>query len=297
MTYKEFIQNIIDTRGQWNIPEGQYFEKHHILAACLGGTGDGIGNKGRSYFKKNSRHPNCIYLYADEHFIAHFLLVRENPKQVRLLYPLILMANYSKVDENQAFNLIDENLEHLSKEYKKYKEEYHSTISGINNPNYGKPLSDETKLKISVNRTGKGAGENHWTYHKSIPVETREKIRKTLTGKTLEDFPLDVLNKIMAPIPKDILEKYKIYCRPYASASNTAGGKNGHATMYYIYDGIIFNCRDDFIYYINNNVDKKLTESVIRRVQNGSATFRAYREHMEVFNNVKWGLKNENKIH
>ena len=39
MTYKEFIDNIIETRGQWNISKGEYFEVHHIIPRCLGGDG------------------------------------------------------------------------------------------------------------------------------------------------------------------------------------------------------------------------------------------------------------------
>lgn len=34
MTYSEFIQSIINTRGQWNIPDGEYFENHHITPRC-----------------------------------------------------------------------------------------------------------------------------------------------------------------------------------------------------------------------------------------------------------------------
>lgn len=37
MTYDEFIQNIIDTRGQWGIPEYEYHEAHHIIPKCLEG--------------------------------------------------------------------------------------------------------------------------------------------------------------------------------------------------------------------------------------------------------------------
>jgi len=35
--YYEFIQNIINTRGQWVIPEDGYYESHHILPICMGG--------------------------------------------------------------------------------------------------------------------------------------------------------------------------------------------------------------------------------------------------------------------
>lgn len=38
MTYKEFIANIIESRGQWSETVRQsYCERHHIVPKCLGG--------------------------------------------------------------------------------------------------------------------------------------------------------------------------------------------------------------------------------------------------------------------
>lgn len=37
--YYNYIQNIIDTRGQWNIPNTEYWEGHHIIPNCKGGDG------------------------------------------------------------------------------------------------------------------------------------------------------------------------------------------------------------------------------------------------------------------
>ena len=37
MTYNEFIQNILNTRGRFGIPEGEYKERHHIIPECNGG--------------------------------------------------------------------------------------------------------------------------------------------------------------------------------------------------------------------------------------------------------------------
>lgn len=59
MTYNDFIQNIINTRGQWSdevIHSNRGFEKHHIIPKCLGGLGDYKNSK----FKKFSHHKNCI---------------------------------------------------------------------------------------------------------------------------------------------------------------------------------------------------------------------------------------------
>jgi hypothetical protein len=38
MTYIEFLQNIINTRGQWNAEiRKTYCERHHITPRCKGG--------------------------------------------------------------------------------------------------------------------------------------------------------------------------------------------------------------------------------------------------------------------
>ena len=64
MTYEAFIQNILDTRGRFGIPDSEYKERHHIIPKCMNGSND---------------KDNLIDLYAKEHFIAHKLLAKENP--------------------------------------------------------------------------------------------------------------------------------------------------------------------------------------------------------------------------
>ena len=39
LTYKQFIDNILQTRGRFNCGE-EYHERHHILPTCIGGTDD-----------------------------------------------------------------------------------------------------------------------------------------------------------------------------------------------------------------------------------------------------------------
>ena len=62
MTYNEFIQDILNTRGRFNI-DG-YKERHHIIPECLGGE---------------TNKENLIDLTAQEHYEAHKLLAEENP--------------------------------------------------------------------------------------------------------------------------------------------------------------------------------------------------------------------------
>ena len=112
MTYNEFIQNIIKTRGQWNIPDGEYFEKHHIIPKCIGGSND---------------NQNIIWLYPREHFIAHKLLAEENSDIQPLQYAYWRMATKDR-------SIITDT------EY----EECRLKLLNI----WSQPKSDETKLKM-----------------------------------------------------------------------------------------------------------------------------------------------------
>jgi len=62
MTHNEFIQNILNTRGRFNV-DG-YKERHHIIPECCGGE---------------TIEENLIDLTAQEHYEAHRLLAEENP--------------------------------------------------------------------------------------------------------------------------------------------------------------------------------------------------------------------------
>lgn len=155
MTYKEFIQNIIDNRGQYGISNNEYYEMHHIIPRCLEGNGD---TKERT-FRKNSRHPNCIYLYPREHFVAHKLLAKEYPNNHNLVRAWWLMSHIN----GERYQL-------TSEEYEEARTKFVQTISGENNYFHthkfytwkDKHLSEETKLKISETRKQRYK-EGRWT--------------------------------------------------------------------------------------------------------------------------------------
>jgi hypothetical protein len=83
MDYKKIYNQIID-RAQtdtriknYNV----YYERHHIVPKCLGGTDD---------------KDNLVLLTAREHFLCHWLLVRIYPDNNKLAYALWGMCNQNK---------------------------------------------------------------------------------------------------------------------------------------------------------------------------------------------------------
>lgn len=209
MLYQEFIQDIINTRGQWNIPEGEYYEKHHIIPKCMGGSND---------------KENIIYLYAREHFIAHKLLAEENPKNYKInsAYWRMVVNKSDKYgtkyictpEEYEEAKILRSELlrkrmtgltgeksyawgwKHTEETKKKMSEahkgrknspEHNKHISeakmgsknpmyhiGNLHPFYGKHHTEESKKKMSDNRKGKLVGKDNPESKAVMCVETGE---------------------------------------------------------------------------------------------------------------------------
>ena len=181
VTYEEFIQNILNTRGRFGCGE-EYHERHHILPRCMGGTNDP---------------ENLINLFAREHFEAHRLLALENPDNPKIIHAWWMMSTVTKSNKKRVTV--------TSEEYEEARKALSQAISGENNPWYGKssprkgahlseeqkqhlreinlgersakygvPVSEETRRKISLANRGKVATE-----------ETRQKLREAHLGKNM----------------------------------------------------------------------------------------------------------------
>lgn len=145
MNYDEFIQNIINTRGQWNIPKGEYHEKHHIISKCLGGLPKYVG--------KTCKHSNIIWLTAEEHFIAHKLLVEKYPDNKSIHTAFWFMCN-----TRDGKSILSET------EYAELRKQRSENMSGCNNSFYGKKHSEEIKRIIAqkshINTLGRPGTNN-----------------------------------------------------------------------------------------------------------------------------------------
>ena len=106
MNYQKIYDLLIEkSRNEFRIKNnGIYYESHHIIPKCLGGTG--LTTQWRN-------HPNIVLLTAKEHFIAHLLLCEIYPENVKLLYALWAMCNQNKTGDRYILS---------SRTYQKLKE-------------------------------------------------------------------------------------------------------------------------------------------------------------------------------
>lgn len=203
MTYNKFIQDILDTRGRFGCGD-KYHECHHIQPKCLNGTDDV---------------DNLIDLYAQEHFIAHRLLAKENPENEKLTYAWCCMA-FAKNDYEDRYELTPEEYEEariaLSAAFKgKYigenspwfnrhhTEKTKRIISEKlkiwfqdkeHHPLYGKHLSDEHKSKISANHADV-SGVNNPAAKPVLCIDTKTVYgATTIAGEQTNTNPMGICN-------------------------------------------------------------------------------------------------------
>lgn len=325
ISYNEFIQNIINTRGQWNIPEGEYYEVHHIIPKCLGGEGN--IRKGR----KSCKHPNLIFLYPEEHFIAHKLLALENPNNPKLVFAWSMMAFPKGRTEVQQEN---RKFEIFSKDYKLLKE-LQSEIckENTNYLNKGVPWNkgltketDERVRKYGENNKGK----NTWCKGLVRSQATRDKISNAQKVRDKSTYAKNTLGKVAINNGKechyinkgDALPEGYVYGQGkhktynikdreknhelrsklstgeknpmYGKGYKLSGGKNGHNKYIYTFEGKDYECRKYLIEELTSRgID--ISNSTFRVIESGNYTKRITNKYQYIIDNLSWRLKDENK--
>jgi hypothetical protein len=131
--YTTLYYNIINNR-KIN-PIIGYTEKHHIIPKSLGGS---------------NKKENLVNLSAREHFICHRLLVKMTTgrDKVKMSYAIRLMMNR----ENQYQQRYKISSKMYSSIIAETKSIIGNSMTGINNPFYGKTHSIETSQKMKQKR-------------------------------------------------------------------------------------------------------------------------------------------------
>lgn len=75
MNYKKIYQGLVERAT--SRPEPTFFEKHHVIPKCLGGT---------------DNDENLVKLTPEEHYVAHQLLVKIHPDNDSLVYAAQMMV-------------------------------------------------------------------------------------------------------------------------------------------------------------------------------------------------------------
>ena len=140
--YNDYISRILSERNNTKDTEN-YQERHHIIPKSLGGSNE---------------KSNLIWLYSQEHYYAHKLLALENPHNQSIQYAFFMMSN--NCDKNGERK---KNIKLTPEEYAEQRKILHGSMSGENNPMYGRIASEETRAKMRKSSRHL-SGPNHPLY-------------------------------------------------------------------------------------------------------------------------------------
>ena len=268
ISYFEYIDSIIEKRGQWGLDSNVYWEGHHIIPKCLGGTGN-----------PKAKHNNIIRLTPEEHFTAHKLLALENPSN-RSLVGAWNMMTFPKGKTKRNIEISKEDYGTLRRLWGKHMSQNNPGIAKTGHPwNFG------IGKKIS----------------KSYIYITNGFINKRIKESDLDHIPdgfkVGITHKKdLKPTSFSIKKRAGLSGQKngmYNNGQKVSGGKNGHATMFYFFENKTYDCRKNLIAELIK-YDSKISTSTIRKLINGS--IRVLREH-PILDKVTWEVKkkvNEN---
>ncbi len=137
-----------------------YSEKHHVIPRCLGGGDES---------------ENIVQLTAEEHYVAHQLLVKIYPNSRGLVFAAWMMCNGQRRSNKRYAWLKRKQLQALSETHRGKKMPEWNRLKLIE-ANTGRPCSDETRKKISKAQIGKVLTEEH-----------RRKLSESHKGKKLSE--------------------------------------------------------------------------------------------------------------
>jgi hypothetical protein len=165
--YQKIYTNLIQKAINDNRLKGKtmYYEAHHIIPTCMGGTGTN---------QQWKTHSNIVLLTAREHFLAHWLLARIHPNNTKIIYAFWMMCNTKNKNQSQRFTP-------SSRQYQEVKHIFSITHS-VKQPEgtgYKKSIALKNKPKPD------GFGNNIGNFHrgKKRSIETKYKMSIAKQGK------------------------------------------------------------------------------------------------------------------
>ena len=162
--------------------EGVYYERHHIIPRCIGGTDDD---------------DNLVLLTAREHFIVHKLLCEIHPNNKSLIYAYWQMCN------RQESSRMRRNYNISSHEYDRVRQLLSEIVK---NRKTGVSLSVETKRKMSQAKLG----HLHTNDSKQRMRDAKiGKKRKPFSEETKKKMSESKLGKKLGPMSEEHKQKIR----------------------------------------------------------------------------------------
>jgi hypothetical protein len=173
MNYQLHYDRLIE-RAKNRILSG-YCEKHHIIPVCMGGSDD---------------KENLAKLTPEEHYLAHLLLIKIYPNNYKLIWAAARMisGNENTPRKNKMYGWLRKKMaEDCSKRFK------------------GRFVSEETRKKQSITRTGKKCGPRSEECKKKMSAASKGKpkseahkqaLSKAKLGKRIGPFSAEHKEKI-----------------------------------------------------------------------------------------------------
>jgi hypothetical protein len=166
MNYRKIYDNLIDRARNRRI-EG-YVEIHHVIPRCLGGTDDLT---------------NLVPLTAEEHYVAHQLLVKIYPGVPGLVFACIAMSGKTnEYRNNKLYAWVRKQCSEaaiLNRTGKKHSDETKVKMSAWQKGKPKQKASQETKDKMSAARKGRPSHLKG----KELSEAHKNKIVESITGR------------------------------------------------------------------------------------------------------------------
>lgn len=167
MNYRPHYERLI-ARARGRVLSG-YVERHHVVPRCMGG-GD--------------ERANLVDLTAEEHYVAHQLLVKMHPGNAKLVSAALPMSR--KATGNKAYGWLRrrhaaaQSIAMRGKKLRLGKKHSAETRIKCGAANVGRVLSPEHRAKVSAAQMGnkRGAGRR-------MTQQEREHLSAFWKGKTL----------------------------------------------------------------------------------------------------------------
>lgn len=200
-----YIRLIKRCQGMTEQELSGYNEKHHIIPRCLGG-GD--------------EPSNIVLMPIRYHIMAHIILSEVYPTNSNLGYAVLYMTGKaSNVNSNFSIRFLAHQREKAIKSTSSTGNPMYGRRGKLS-PNYGKPLTEERKRKISQTLSGR-----------VMPEETKKKISESMKGEKSINYGKTFSEETKRKISEN--------------HADFSGGKNGRAKKVISPEGIIFDCVKD----------------------------------------------------